>query len=88
MSIPEESVELSLEDARKLADAVRRIDQAMKSFITSGLNRKALVVLLHDATSVTKRDINAVLNGLENLGDMYLEKATDPAVAGTKKGTP
>jgi hypothetical protein len=69
------------EDARKLADAVKRIDKFAKEFTTSGMNRRALVVLLHDATSVTKRDINAVLDGLDGLGDMYLEKAT-------RKGTP
>jgi hypothetical protein len=69
------------EDARKLAEAVRRIDKFSKEFTASGMNRRALVVLLHDATSVTKRDINAVLDGLDGLGDMYLERST-------KKGTP
>ena len=73
----ESPVELTIEDARQLAESVRKIDKAMKDFIASGLSRRALVVLLNDATGVAKRDINAVLDGLESLGATYLE--------GTKK---
>lgn len=66
--------ELGTEDAKKLAEAVRRIDDAVAALAKSGLNRRALVVLLHDATSgVSKRDINAVLDGLEELAKLYLE---------------
>ena len=72
-----EPVELTIEDARQLAESVRKIDKATKEFLTSGLSRKALVVLLNDSTGVAKRDINAVLDGLESLGATYLE--------GTKK---
>lgn len=63
------------DDARRLADAVRKIEKAMKALNESGLNRKAIVVLLADSTGVSRRDINAVLNGLEALGADYLEKA-------------
>lgn len=70
----EEGLHLDPEDARNLADAVRRIDQGMLAIVESGLNRRALVILLHDSTGVGKRDINAVLNGLESLADQYLEQ--------------
>jgi len=73
----ESPVELTIEDARQLAESVRKIDKATKEFLASGLSRKALVVLLNDSTGVAKRDINAVLDGLESLGATYLE--------GTKK---
>lgn len=66
-------VELSAEDARQLAESIRKIDKAAKDFIASGLSRKALVVLLNDSTGVAKRDINFILDGLESLGATYLE---------------
>ncbi len=69
----EEAVEITPEDAAELADAVRRIDNSMAALKTSGLSRRALVVLLYDDTKVRKRDINLVLDGLENLGRVYLE---------------
>ncbi len=70
----DEGLILTPEDAAALADAVRRIDEGMQSIAESGLNRRALVVLLHASTKVTKRDINAVLNGLECLRDAYLDE--------------
>jgi len=73
-----EPVELTPEDARHLAEGVRKIEKAMKEFIVSGLNRRALVVLLHDSTGVAKRDINSILDGLEGLGALYLEVVEPP----------
>jgi hypothetical protein len=72
---PAPPVELTADDARKLAHAVIRIDEAVKTIASSGLNRRAIITLLHDATNVGKRDINDVLNGLEQLGELYLERA-------------
>lgn len=67
--------DLQPDDARRLAEAVRRIDKAVKALNEGGLNRKAIVVLLAESTGVSRRDINAVLNGLESLGSEYLEKS-------------
>jgi ribosomal protein L7Ae-like RNA K-turn-binding protein len=67
--------EISADDARRLADSVRKIEKGMKELNEAGLNRKAIVVLLAESTGVSRRDINAVLNGLETLGSEYLEKA-------------
>lgn len=66
--------EISADDARRLADSVRKIEKGMKELNEAGLNRKAIVVLLAESTGVSRRDINAVLNGLETLGSEYLEK--------------
>lgn len=68
-------LEISADDARRLADSVRKIEKGMKELNEAGLNRKAIVVLLAESTGVSRRDINAVLNGLETLGSEYLEKA-------------
>lgn len=62
-------------DAKRLAEAVKKIEKSMKELNESGLNRKAIVVLLADSTGVSRRDINAVLNGLETLGQEYLERS-------------
>jgi hypothetical protein len=67
--------ELTAADASKLADAVKKLAAAAKQLSDCGLSRRALVVLLADATKVTPRDINDVLNGLDSLGDLYLDKA-------------
>lgn len=67
--------EIEPADARRLAEAIKRIDKAMKELVESGLSRKAIVTLLADSTGVAKRDINAVLNGLETLGNDYLERS-------------
>lgn len=68
-------LDLDPAEAKRLAEAVRRIDAGMKTLVDAGLNRKALVVLLHASTQVTMRDINAVLDGLERLGADYLERS-------------
>jgi hypothetical protein len=67
--------ELTAADAGKLADAVKKLAAAVEQLSDSGLSRRALVVLLADATKVSPRDINDVLNGLDSLGELYLEKA-------------
>lgn len=66
--------DLSADDAVRLAEAVRKIATGMDTIRSAGRRRRALVVLLADSTKVSMRDINDVLNGLEQLGELYLEK--------------
>ena len=73
MATDDEALIIEHDDAVALAEAVKRIDQSMQNLKECGLNRNALVVLLHASTRVSKRNINAVLNGLEGLGECYLE---------------
>lgn len=54
-----------------LAEAITRISKGFDALRKSGLNKKAIVVLLHDSTRVAKRDIETVLVGLENLSRNY-----------------
>ena len=74
MSKAEDAKELTAADAAKLAEAVKKIAAAAEQLAESGLSRRALVVLLADATKVSPRDINDVLNGLDSLGDLYLDR--------------
>ena len=57
-----------------LAQAVVNISKGFDSLKRTGLNRRAIVILLRDSTGVSFSDINYVLNGLENLAKDYTAK--------------
>jgi hypothetical protein len=63
---PEEIIEKAV-----LAKAIVDISTAMKKLLASGLNRRAMVCLVHDSCSVGKPDIRAVLDSLESLAKDY-----------------
>ena len=54
-----------------LAAEICKLSDATNKLILSGLNQKAVVILLRDATGLSKRDINAVLDGLGQLRAEY-----------------
>jgi hypothetical protein len=54
-----------------LAETIRKVSKAIDSLKRSGLNQRAVVVLLADATGVGKKEIVAVLDGLANLERRY-----------------
>jgi hypothetical protein len=61
----------SPEQEQSLADCIRSVSQASQRLLKSGLNRTAIVVLLHDMSGLSKRDITTVLNNLESLATRY-----------------
>lgn len=63
-SDPPESTEI-------LAEAIVRIGGAMKKLGDSGLNHKAIVVLIQDATKLPKRDIELVIDAQKRLAGWY-----------------
>jgi hypothetical protein len=54
-----------------LADAIVRIGRGFAELHRSGLNREAIVVLLHSKTRISKSDIYTILDGLEQLEGWY-----------------
>lgn len=54
-----------------LAKAIVNIGSAAKKLGDSGLNEKAIITLLHDATKLPKRDIKTVLDSLKQLERWY-----------------
>lgn len=62
-------------DYAKVAQAIQRVGELGKRLSASGLSRRAVLVLLHDATKVPIRDIKLVLDELEALADWALTKA-------------
>jgi len=54
-----------------LAQAIVDISASTKALTASGLNQRAMIVLLHDHTGIPKRDIALVLDGLGELRKAY-----------------
>lgn len=63
-STPPESKEI-------LAEAIIRISESFAKLSASGLNRDAIMVLIHDQTKISKRDIKLVLDSLTRLRGWY-----------------
>lgn len=57
-----------------LAEAIVKISEGFQRLKRSGLNRRGIVVLIRDASSVGISDINAVLNAQETLAERYTRK--------------
>ena len=66
-SDPPETVEI-------LAEAVIRISSGFTRLKESGLNYKAIVILIQAETKISRRDIEAVLNALPRLSGWYCRK--------------
>ena len=54
-----------------LAETIVRVSEGFDKMVKSGLNHKAIVVLLQDHTGLPKGMINRVLNALPELKKMY-----------------
>lgn len=54
-----------------LAESIVKLSDAVRSLDSSGLNQKAIVLLLHDMTKLSKRDIEMVLRAIPQLKNRY-----------------
>ena len=63
-SDPPESTEI-------LADSIVRISESLEKLSKSGLNHKAIVILIQASTKLAKRDIEAVLDAQKRLAGWY-----------------
>ena len=59
------------ESTEVLASAIVRIGEAMEKLKNSGLNEKAILVLVHDHCKVAKRDIKLVFDSMRKLRAWY-----------------
>lgn len=66
--------ETNPETTEILAEAIVRIGKGLADLQKSGLNQKAIVLLLHDATKVGKPDIRKILDALPRLAGWYCRK--------------
>lgn len=60
-----------LEEQENLASAITKISDNLDTLLKSGLNKRAIIVLLQDATRIRRGDIKAVLDALPRLKEMY-----------------
>ncbi len=61
----------SIPESETLAEAIVDISNGMRALESSGLNRKAIVLLLQDATGLSRAAIGSVLDALPKLKGMY-----------------
>ncbi len=59
------------ESTEILASAVVSIGKAADKLLASGLNTKAVIVLLHYETKISQRDIKLILDSLKRLESWY-----------------
>lgn len=59
------------ESTEILAAAITKISEGFTSLLASGLNKRAIVVLLQAETKLPQRDITAVLDALPRLKGWY-----------------
>ena len=68
------SVENDTEDPlHVIVSSLHRISDGFDHINESGLSRRAVVLLLHDATRVGKKDIEAILDAAPLLVERYCE---------------
>lgn len=58
----------------RLAGLIVALSDEVKVLLSSGLNEKAIIVLLHDSTKISKKIIEKVLNSIKNLKSVYCEQ--------------
>lgn len=56
-----------------LAQVIDGIGKSLTKLLTSGLNRRAVVALVHDDTHIPKREIESVLRSVEELRRNYTQ---------------
>ena len=71
MTIKVKKTEGKPESTEILASAITSIGKAADKLLASGLNTKAVIVLLHYETKVPQRDIKTILDGLKRLESWY-----------------
>jgi 3-dehydroquinate dehydratase len=62
-----------------LAKAITDISESMRKLFNGRLARRTIVLLIHDSSKVPMRDIEYVLNSMEQLEANYLKKALVPS---------
>ena len=65
---------VQLPNATEFADSIQAIANTMKKLSQSRLSRRAIVTLIHEQSKVARRDIELVLNNLDQFDAVWLNK--------------
>lgn len=74
MNVKVKKSEKNPETKEILAEAIVRISEGFEKLSKSGLNKRAIVILIQAETRLPQRDINAVLDALPRLQGWYCRK--------------
>lgn len=61
-------------DPQVLAASIDAISASLRKLMGSGLNRKAITVLVHYDTGISQREISAVFDSLDGLSRKYTSR--------------
>lgn len=61
------------QSAETIAQAIVKVADATQAIYKSGLNEKALILLISEASGVCKRDVKYVLSNMFHLKATYLQ---------------
>ncbi len=61
------------EEAEQIRRNILAVGDAAKKLLKSGLKKRAIALLIHDATKVPMRDITLVLEAAADLPKIYLD---------------
>lgn len=62
---------LDEKNAETIANSIASLSNSARLLLSSGLNERALLVLLKDATGVAHREIKLILDTLPKLCELY-----------------
>jgi hypothetical protein len=82
MKHPHIKIEYGEERFEVVADSIVKLAAGVQSLNGSGLTHKAIVLLLHDATKVNKRDIEKILEAAPLLAERYVKPEKLEEMAG------
>jgi hypothetical protein len=58
-------------EERVLAESIVKIGAGLANLQQGGLNKRAIIALLYDLTKVPKKQIEAIINGIQSLKSYY-----------------
>lgn len=69
-------LETDLDEIKQIAESIRKFDNVAQALVKSGLNQRAMLVLIKDCSGVPQKQIKLVLDSLSQLKKIY---CNDPA---------
>lgn len=69
--MPKPYITPELKEEPSLAENIAALSSGVESLLASGLNRKATIILLSEATGISRTAVNQILFGITELRSKY-----------------